>query len=84
MSRQLPSSIEFMYLRPDSKAAAVASGKDKSRDFASLISIGRFAPYRMRRFGEAQAGKDRFDGDPPNMSVTITCPRRCRPLRQPP
>ena len=74
MSYQFPNSIELMYLRPDSNAAAVASGKDRSRDFASFISIGKFAPYRMRRFGDAQAGSDRFEGEPPNISVTTTVP----------
>src|SRR5215831_2025596 len=64
-----------MYLRPDSCAAATASGRGHSpRTLASLTSIGRLIPARTSTFGLLITEMARFDGVPPNMSVRIATP----------
>jgi len=65
---------QSIYFRPESIACEIAFGKDFSLHLASLTSKGRFAPYKTRLFEQLQASIERFDGDPPNMSVTITTP----------
>src|SRR5207302_10839777 len=58
-----------MYLRPDSCAAATASGSGLSpRTFASLTSIGRLMPARTSTLRLLITEIAKFDGVPPNMS----------------
>src|SRR5580704_7555965 len=64
-----------MYLRPESWAAATASGSAHSpRTFASLTNMGKLMPARTSTFGRAITDIARFEGVPPNMSVRIATP----------
>src|SRR5262249_4208501 len=72
---QFPASTRLamvMYLRPDSCAAATASGSEVSpRTFASLTSIGRLIPASTSTLGRLMTEIARLEGVPPNMSVRM-------------
>src|ERR1700730_19049 len=64
-----------MYLRPESCAAATASGSGHSSlTFASLTSMGRLMPARTSTFGRPITDMARLEGVPPNMSVKMATP----------
>src|SRR5579883_827413 len=65
----------LMYLRPASRAEATASASfSVLRTLASLISIGRFMPAMTSIFARSIIEIARFEGVPPNMSVSTTTP----------
>ena len=64
-----------MYLRPASCAAATAACNGSlSRAEASLISIGRLMPAMTSTLPVSITEMARFDGVPPNMSVSRMTP----------
>src|SRR5215207_5074401 len=65
----------LMYLRPASWAWRTACPKgSSSRTLASLISIGRLMPATTSTEPPFMHDRARFDGVPPNMSVSTTTP----------
>src|SRR5271165_895150 len=65
----------LMYLRPASWApSTVRSRLSLCRRLASLISIGRLTPAITSILARSMTEMARFDGVPPNMSVSKTAP----------
>src|SRR5215472_295841 len=65
----------LMYLRPASWAPRTASARvSVERRLASLISMGKLMPAITSIFGRSITEIARFEGVPPNMSVSRTTP----------